>query len=167
MLQSRLLFCIFHLNPKWNPLLIYQTTRFHWSGGCFLGNEKPVWDYFHNFILQAWTWKCLQQINVYCNMVEAMVQRTFWFVKILAIICHFSWLSQTKCRAYEAVHNYQQQNFVIFSGGLLFCFVLDFFGFFSPKFGMKICCSVCVWHFSSVLNCSLSGGIAIWQWDIP
>lgn len=87
-------------------------------------------------------------------MVEAMVQRTFWFVKILAIICHFSWLSQTKCRAYEAVHNYQQQNFVIFSGGLLFCFVLDFFGFFSPKFGMKICCSVCVWHFSSVLNCS-------------
>lgn len=79
-------------------------------------------------------------------MVEAMgLQRTFWFVKILAIICHFSWLSQTKCRASEAVHNYQQQNFVIFSS---YFFVLAFFWlFFSAfffKFGMKICCSLCV-----------------------
>lgn len=45
--------------------------------------------------MQAWAWQCLQQLNVCCNMVEAMgLQRTFWFVKILAILCHFSWSNQ-------------------------------------------------------------------------
>lgn len=96
-------------------------------------------------------------------MVEAMVQRTFWFVKIFAIICHFSWLSQTKCRAYEAVHNYQQQNFVIFSGGLLFCFVLDFFGFFFPQVWNEdlLLCVCLAFQFSAELqpfrwNCYLA-----------
>lgn len=78
-------------------------------------------------------------------MVEAMgLQRTFWFVKTLAMICHFSWLSQTKCRASEAVHNYQRQNFVIFSGGLFFCFILDFFGPFFQVWNEDLLFSVCV-----------------------
>lgn len=77
-------------------------------------------------------------------MVEAMgLQRTFWFVKILAILCHFSWSNQTKCMASEAGHNYQQQDFVIFSGGLLFYFGL--FWIFSPP--------TLEWRFAALCVC--------------
>lgn len=59
-------------------------------------------------------------------------------------------LVKPKCRASEAVHNYQQQNFVIFSGGLFFLFYFGLFLALFFKFGMKICFSMCVYG-SSVL----------------
>lgn len=82
-------------------------------------------------------------------MVEAMgLQRTFWFVKILAMICHFSWLSQSAglLRQFTIISNRT------LSFSLVGYFFVLFWTFFSSffKFGMKICFSMCVYG-SSVL----------------
>lgn len=77
-------------------------------------------------------------------MVEAMgLQRTFWFVKILAMICHFSWLSQSAglLRQFTIISN-RTLSFSLVD--YFFCSILDFFWLFFSSLE---------WRFASLCVC--------------